>query len=70
MAGMTAPAEVIRFVQVIDDDDEGGRPTSEKTGCPLWKHDNGMVSGISRSGNSTCGGYAGHIRPNWVRCLG
>ena len=67
---MTAPAEVIRFVQVIDDDEEGGRPASEKTGCPLWKPYNGMVSGMSWSGNRTGGGYAGHVGPNWVRCLG
>ena len=67
---MTVSAEVIRFVQVIDGDDEGGRPASEKTGGPLWKHDNGMVSGMSRSGKSTGGGYAGPVGPNWVRCLG
>jgi hypothetical protein len=43
VAGMTAKAEVVRFVKVIADDDEGGRPASEKTGGPLWKHDNGFA---------------------------
>jgi hypothetical protein len=40
---MTAKVEIVRFVKVIDDGDEGGRPASEKTRCPLWKHDNGFA---------------------------
>ena len=47
---MTAKAEVIRFVKVIDDDDEGGRPANEKTGCPLWKHYTRGKGGLSGPG--------------------
>ena len=67
---MTAKAEFVRFVKVIDYGEEGCRPANEKTGGPLWKHDNGMMSGMSWSGNRTGGGYAGPVGPHWVRCLG
>ena len=67
---MAAKEEIARLAKVIDYGEEGCRPANEKTGCPLWKPYNGRVFGMSRSGTSTGGGYAGPVGPNWVRCLG